>query len=841
MSRELRARREALESLWQQGMSGRALLKQHTSLLDGFIVESFARCHQAGSGLALVATGGYGRQELFPFSDVDLMLLYEPAMKERLNPVIEKVIYPLWDAGLEVGHSVRTVEQCVIDAQEDFFFQVSLLDNRFLAGDSRLFDHFQDSFRQEFIEGHRKLFLDKMVDFRQKRHQSFGTQSFLLEPQIKENRGGFRDIQAMLWTARVIFGLADLAAMQEAGLLLEREREQFEQAWDFLVRVRNRLHYLGARKNDQLFFEHQEKIAEALGYRSTGGLLGVERFMRDLYQHMQTVAVNSDLFFEHVHEVLGPPPDRAGQRELEPGIEIRQERLHLIDPKLLPKKPALLLRIFALAARNRVPIHHRTKKLIRESLALVDDRLRRSKRAAKSFFDLLVQDSGPQALDALLETGLLSAYIPEFAAVESLAQHDVYHVYTVDSHLLQTVAELHRLSGEEARVFATVSAPHLLFLAGLLHDIGKGQGGGHEEKGAELVAGIGARLGLAPEQCDTLAFLVRNHLFLTMTALRRDLEDEGFIMRCADRIRDPQRLAMLYLLSVADARATGPSVWNEWKGALLLELYLKIAMLLDREEVVLPDRRKGAEWMRRQIKELRPPPLELDIEELPDDYLLSFSPESVVDHIRRRQDLNYTKLAFQAVEQADHWSLLLLAQDRPGLLAKICGVLALHNINVYRAQIFTWPDGTVVDTLEVTPTINSSFAEQDWQELEHDLLAAITSRLGLTHRLHRKLQPVRRPAPRTGNGRAKVLLDNEIADTHTIIEVFSRDRPGLLYEITRTLADFEINIFQAKIVQEAEQVVDVFYVRDNYGDKILDPALKEEIRASLMFVVTGGQ
>jgi len=838
MNGELLSKRKALETLWQQGTSGHKLLRQQALLIDTFISRHFSTA-RSRQGIALVALGGYGRQEIFPFSDVDLLLLYNPAVVDRLSETVEAVFYPLWDAGLEVGHSVRTVDECLTSAKEDFFFQVSLVDARFLAGEASLFATLQTRFRQEFIEGCRPQFIENMLAFRTKRHQNFGIQPYLLEPQIKENRGGFRDIQAMLWTAQMIFGLPDLAAMEEAGLLHNDERRLFEDAWDFLIRVRNRLHYLSTRKNDQLFFEHQEEIATAFDFKPADGLLAVERFMCELYRHMQTVAVTTDLFFEHVRETLSSLPTASPDRRLEPGIESRQGWLHLTDATQINKKPALLMRIFALSAKTGLPIHHRTKKLIKNSLHLIDSRWRRSKRLTRPFLDVLLHCGKSQhALNALLETGMLAAFIPEFAAVECLAQHDIYHVYTVDSHLMQTTAELHRLQTEESRIFSSITTPHILFLAGLLHDIGKGEGGAHADRGARIAGPIAVRLGLTPDEQDTLVFLIRDHLFLSSTALRRDLEDENFILRCADRIRNPERLAMLYLLSIADARATGPTVWNDWKGALLLELYLKIAHTLNRGDRLPPDRHDNIAWLRRQVGELLDNGSDLDPALLPEDYLLSFTPAMIVEHIKRRQALNKAELLLHAEEEKGHWALLILTKDRPGLLAKICGVLALHNLDVLAAQIFTWPDGTVVDQVEVIPTIEGNFTDQDWRGLEADLLAAINNRLGLAHRLHLKPAPLRRATPpAVARTRQKVLLDNDTSMESSIVEVFAAERPGLLYEITRTLADFGINIFRAKIAKEAEKVIAVFYVRNSDGSKIEDPALQEELRQGLLFLV----
>lgn len=497
------------------------------------------------------------------------------------------------------------------------------------------------------------------------------------------------------------------------------------------------------------------------------------------------------------------------------------------------------MRIFAQAAKSGLSIHHRTSKLIKENLPLVDDKLRHSKRMAKALLETLQEAKDPVAvLSTMLDTGLLSAYIPEFSGVMSLAQHDVYHVFTVDQHLLQTVGELKRMiSGEEHPAF--VSSPHILYLAALFHDIGKGHSQDHSERGAQIVREIGSRLGLADEELSCLVFLVKNHLYLTVKAQRRDLEDEAFILQCAKEIKDLERLHMLYLLSVADARATGPAAWNDWKAALVLEFYLRIANLLERSDLATPDKSEGALWMRNQVEQLLGAEPVIDLDNLPDDYLLSFTPETIASHLQHRKNLRKDRAIIHPENHENYFSVLVMAPDSTGLLSKICGTLALHNLNVVEAQIFTWLDGTAVDILNVRPEEGLPYDEMDWEALEQDLHLAIINRLGLQHRLVDKYRLYRIPAKRMGLRPApRVVFDNQGSQLYTIIEVYAEDRPGLLYDITRTLADFEINITRAKIGRAVDQVVDVFYTLDRSGHKITDQPFEEEVKQALTYAAS---
>ncbi len=855
MKSKLRAQRRALEELWRQGLSGKALLAEQSRLVDDYITEYFRAAGEACQGMAVVALGGYGRCELFPFSDIDLMLLYQPEVKESVGTVVDRVLYPLWDAGLEVGHGVRTVEESIEHAEEEFFFQVAMLDSRLLVGDQLLFAELQDQFRSRFIEGERKDFVETMKQLRDKRRQRFGKHSYLLEPHVKNGKGGMRDIQAMFWTAQVVFGLNDLTEIVESGILLKEEKEAFVNSWDMLVKVRNRLHYISGRKNEQLFFEQQEEIAGKLGYRNAKGVLGVEKFMRDLYGHLRVIAVTTDLFFEHVEEVLGlagNEPGKPAALVLEEGIELRGNRVHLTASSAeIEAKPYLLMRLFLASSRQKVAIHHRTWKKLIANLAVLTDKICSSPRMTKPFFEILTKGESVLAvLETMLETGVLPSYIPEFKAIVTLAQHDLYHVYTVDRHLLQTVAELRKLEKTEEKIFQGIVKPKILYLAALLHDLGKGAGKDHSLYGAEIVLPIGKRLGFCKVDCQCLAFLVRYHLFIPENGLRRDLNDETFIHHCAEEIGDLDRLAMLYLLSVADSKATGPSAWSNWKGSLLFEMFLKVHAALaarhkSEDEIRRTELQKeqGVAWLRQRVKELLEGEEEKAVaDNLGDDYLLSFTPEAIVSHLRShidKQNFLRQKALVEPRDNQDAWSLLILCRDRTGLLAKICGVLALHSLDVLNAEIFTWSGGEVVDIIDVRPTDGLSFSEKNWQALADDLNLALSHRLGLGHRLYRKLSGGHgvKKMPK-GRKQPRVVVENQVSEKYTVIEVFSDDRPGQLYHITQAFTDFGVNIHKAFIATEVEQLIDVFYVLDEQGGKIEDPVFIEEIKDAVLYSAT---
>ncbi len=854
MIERFREEKARLEEMWRKGEAGIDPLRCYSDLVDRFLIDRFQEvaAEDTETSVSLVALGGYGRQELFPRSDIDLMILYPPEYKE-VGKVADGILYPLWDTGLEVGHGVRSVDESADQAQEDYFFRVALLDARLICGSRDLFEELQGMYWNRFVDGRREEFVIEMKAHRNARRERFGTHSYLLEPNIKEGRGGMRDIQAMFWTARVVFGLSGLEDMCSAGLLLDEEKKDFIAGMEMLVRLRNYLHCLSKRKNDQLYFEQQEDVAEALGYRADKGMLAVEGLMREVYGCLQSIAVITDLFFDHVDEVLGlSGRERNGDlnKVVEKGIEVLKGRVHLTaQAGQLQEKPHTLIRLFLVMARTGLPLHYRTRKAIPGYLYLIDEKVRSSPRLVSAFFNILSEGQDVfSVLETMLETGLLPACIPEFSRIVTLAQYDVYHIYTVDRHSLQTVMELKLLAGKMERAFGNVKSQKVLYLGALLHDIGKGLGLDHSVEGARIAVVVGRRLGLSKADCDSLDFLVRLHLFIPENALRRDLNDTLFIKRCAETIGDLSRLSMLYILSVADSKATGPSAWSEWKAALMEELYLKVYSYLDyggsAHIVELEGHtEQGVEWLRQKVAELLEGErgIRVDVGALSADYILSFDPDAVVRHVLSHRD-NYQLLRQKSLIRADEvddcWSLLIMAADRPGLLAKICGVMALNNLAVIKAQIFTWDDATVVDVIDVRPTDGLTFSEKDWRALGNDLDKAICHRLGLGHRLYKKLSFTHgQRRELAGEVATKVVIDNTSSDTCSVIEVYSADLPGQLYRITQMLADFGMNIHKAYIATEVGQLIDVFYLLDSQGEKLTNEELQQEIIQGLLYSV----
>lgn len=850
MATTLQTQHKALEALWQEGLSGHELLERHTQAVDAFVREHFEKAAGSINGkVAIVALGGYGRKEFFPFSDIDLLLLHDWRSASSMQELSEAILYPLWDSGFDVGHSVRNIKNAIRFAREDFIFQVALLDARLLAGSAELFDKLQLKYQKKILEGHRHEFVRTMQEYMSERREKYGCHSYLLEPHIKESKGGMRDIQAILWTAKAVFGLKDIADIENSAMITAQDRDSFLISWNMLIRIRNRLHYLSRRKNDQLVFEYQEEMASAFGFKDKDGQLAVERFMREVYAHLQTIGVVTDLFFDHVGEALGLTGKERREKQLEKNLVLLNGSIRLTDTEQLNKKPNLLLRLFLQAGRVNKPLHHRTRQLVSEHLNLVDDDFRSSSQNAKIFLTLLTQSKEPfPVLESMLETGFLTAYLPEYGWIESLAQHDLYHVFTVDRHQLQTVAEVTKLKEEKPDLFADLPAPHLLYLAALFHDIGKGRKKDHSLLGADMAQVAAIRLGLSQEQAEQLSFLIEHHLYIPEKAMRRDLEDQDFIAQAAKLIGNQDNLTMLYLLSVADSKATGPSAWSDWKAGLMAEFYLRVKSCLAQacetdEKLPKNDEldQQGIQWLQEQIREQLPEKIEPErLAALPDDYIRSFTPEMVIRHLSLVQE-NRTRLQQKALlfpeQRQGYYSLLVISKDRSGLLAKLCAVLALHNLNVLAAQIFTWDDDIAVDVLDVSPFAEGEFSDHDWESLDRDLNLALNYRLDVGLQIHNKLNSYGfKPKKAVQQLEEHVLIDNSSSSRYTIIEVHAGERLGALYQLTQTLTDLGLDIHRAKIATEVEQLIDIFYVTKRNGKKLEEDDFIEEVRETLCII-----
>ena len=851
----------------EAGASGRQVLEMRTALIDALIgrllalaeAEFFRQHLRVAERLSVVAVGGYGRGEMNPASDVDVMFLYPWKASPYVQTVSERVLYALWDLGLEVGNAVRRITDAVKLAQQDLTVRTAFLDSRFLAGDRALFDEYERVIRKEVLYKDVAKFIDEKVRELRQRHEKFGGSVYILEPNVKEGQGGLRDVHTALWIAKAKYKIRELKDLKIKGLMTEREFTVVERSVDFLWRVRSELHYRSGRKNDRLTFDHQEAMPEALGIRGTKRSLAVERFMRAYYLRALAITEFADRIIAHCRARPSRARTLVGyltQREVAPGFKLFNGELTVTSPTLFEERPAAIMEAFEHAARLGVPLSGYLEGLVRQSLGRIDAAFRRDPAVNASFRRLLELKRGVgTALRAMNRLHVLGAYVPEFGRLLCKMQHDVYHVYTVDEHLLKAVDQLRTLQkGEYTERFPQLTAiaeeiqrPDLLILGVFLHDIGKGHGHGHVERGARIAVRVGTRMGYPPEDVAVLEFLALHHLTMSQLAQKRDLDDEKLIQSFARTMGSLERLRMLYLLTFADMRAVGPEVWTPWKGALLQELYEKAAAVLDGRTatVARPEERAAAARAEAAAKlggEFDDAAREAYFKSLPPRYFLINDAEDIAAHARVALRQDDRPLATSLTHRPDrgHWELVVSTLDVPGLFAKIAGVLAGHNVNILSAQIHTRRDGHALDIFHLASPVTDALDDpQRWERVLADLEAAITGRLRVADLVARRQRPSvlgGRPRPKVAT---HVEIDNEASDTHTVIDVYAPDRIGLLYSITNALAATGLTIALAKVTTKGDRAEDVFYVTDIFGHKITSPSKLEDIRAAVRAAITG--
>ena len=805
--------------------------------------------------IALIAQGGYGRGELNPQSDIDLLFLYVWKVSPFVESVTEKLLYTLWDAGLQVGHATRSIAECVRLAESDMKVRTSLLDARFLCGDFPLYEDFEKKVESRLVKNGVKRFIREKLEETRLRHEQFGGSVYLLEPDVKEGEGGLRDLQTARWIARAGLKVKDLDTLALNGIVGVDDIAQLKESQDFLLKVRNELHFATGKHQDQLTFEHQEKVSSALGFEGEGGLRGVEVFMRSYYLHAAQVNRLSTLI---VHRVTDCDKPRFGAaaifgRTLREGIRLSKGHVTVTKPEALRSAPENLVRIFDDAQKYNCKLSHETRELLRQHLDLIDDEFRRSAAANLPFFSILRgKESVYETLLEMHRAGVLGALIPEFGRLLCMVLHDAYHIYTVDQHSLRLIKEIEALkAGEYAessplltQLAREAEKIELLYLGLMFHDIGKGFGGGHSEIGARMVHSIARRMRLNADDGALVEFLVRHHLLMTHIAFRRDLEDPKTILDFAKTMSSVTNLKMLYLLTFADVKAVGPEVWNPWKGSLLGELYVKTLNVLEeaekgefeRQDVRAVLRRVQTRVRRQLTKDYDENAVEQFIEAMPERYFLSTPEDDIAEHFEllSRFRGKRAELSVQHFPDRDCSSVVICCQDRPGLFASITGVFTALNFDILNARISTANDGRILDVFRISHHGRAEvvMAEQKWIKFRAILDGVLDGKIDIAN-LVGSFKPSALFQKRAPKVATVVNIDNEASDDFTIVEVFTEDRIGVLFTITYSLHRLGLSIHVAKISTNVDQAADVFYVTDHAGGKIVAADQVEAVRKFL--------
>ncbi|MEQ3709564.1 MAG: [protein-PII] uridylyltransferase [Tateyamaria sp.] len=809
-----------------------------------------------GERIAVLAVGGYGRSEMAPFSDVDLLFLTPYKITPWAESVIEATLYLLWDLKLKVGHSSRTVRDCIRLGGEDFTIRTAMLENRFLLGDPDLATELDSRLRADLFEGTERDFIRAKLAERETRHHKQG-QRYVVEPNVKEGKGGLRDLQSLFWIGKYIYKVQDAAELVPLGLFTRDEFHDFVKAEDFLWATRCHMHLLTGRPTEQLTFDMQAAVADAMGYEDKSGRRGVEIFMQAFFRQATVVGDLTRIFLtelEAIHLKDEPLLDRLfkRRRRVKPGYEVIHNRLAIADDAAFLKDKLNLLRLFEEGLRTGMLIHPDAMRLIKSNLDLIDEEMRRTPEAQRIFLDLMLKHGNPErALRRMNELGVLAAFIPEFEHVVAMMQFNMYHSFTVDEHIIQCIAQLAMIEKEELVEDLPVASSILkrgvnrrvLYVALLLHDIAKGKPEDHAILGAQMARKIGPRLGLKQDEVDTVEWLIRYHLLMSDMAQKRDIADPRTVRDFAKAVQTVKRLDLLCVLTVCDIRGVGPDVWNNWKAVLIRALYRQTKRALEDGMEALTREGRGTEAKRALREALSDWPrkdLQIETTRHYEPYWqgLHVTAHVAFANMLRNADGSKVLIDLYPDEDRDATRVCFIMPDHHGIFARLTGALALVGANIVDARSYTTKDGFVADAFWVQDADGNAFDPSRLPRLrkmiERTLAGEVVTRDAIKDRdkIKKREKAFRVPT--------HITFDNDGSDIYTIIEVDTRDRPGLLHDLTRTLAASNVYIANAVIATYGEQVVDTFYVKDMFGLKYFSENKQASLEKKLRTAISEG-
>jgi [protein-PII] uridylyltransferase len=858
-------REEIAKAFAAHPFEARPMTRAYTYLTDQLVISALHVARDllhpkpnptAGENLALIGVGGYGRGEMAPFSDVDLLFLTPYKITAWAESVIESMLYILWDLKLKVGHASRTVRECIRLGSEDFTIRTALLEHRYLAGDTALAQKLEQKLRTDLFKGSGREFVEAKLAERETRHRKQG-QRYMVEPNVKEGKGGLRDLQSLFWIAKYVHGVRDAAELVQIGVFTEDEFRGFVAAEDFLWAVRGHLHLLSGRPVEQLTFDMQVQVAEAMGYEDTKARRGVELFMQDYFLHATEVGDLTRIFLtkmEADHVKADPLLERIFRRKpkVKEGYVVVHNRIGIENSTAFLEDKLNMLRIFEEALRTGMLIHPDAMRLIKSNLKQIDDGMREDPEAQRIFFDLLLKHGNPErALRRMNELGVLGAFIPEFKHIIAMMQFNMYHSYTVDEHIIQCIVNLSQIERGELTENLPVASSILkkdvdrkvLYTALLLHDIGKGRQEDHSILGAQMARRIAPRLGLNKTDTDTVEWLIRYHLLMSDMAQKRDIADPRTVRDFAKAVQTVKRLDLLCVLTVCDIRGVGPTTWNNWKAVLIRALYRQTKRALETGLEDLNRENRGAEAKRALREALADWPrkdLQVETARHYDPYWqgLHVTAHKVFAEMLRDVKDDEIRIDLHPDEDRDATRALFVMADHPGIFARLAGALALVGANVVDARSYTTKDGMVTDAFWIQDAEGNPYDVSRLPRLrrmiERTLRGEVVTREAMKSRDKVKKRERAFKVP------THITFDNEGSEIYTIIEVDTRDRPGLLYDLARTLAASNVYIANAVIATYGEQVVDTFYVKDMFGLKYYSETKQRTLERRLRNAIDEG-
>jgi len=860
---EVQRRFEAQES------TGLETVKAHAFLLDQLIriLHDFAETHaypisnpSAGEQLTICAVGGYGRGTLAPQSDLDLLFLLPYKQTPRVEQVVEFILYMLWDMGLKVGHSTRTVDECLRLAKQDSTIRTALLDTRWLWGGQELFESLKARYSDEVIKGTGLEFVDTKLKERDERHERMGDTRYVLEPNIKEGKGGQRDVQTLFWMTKYLYEVDTMNELVTLGVLSKSDSRRFHKVSKFLWTVRCHLHYLTGRPEERLTFDVQTSLAERMSYRDSGASKGVERFMKHYFLIAKEVGDLTRMLCAVLEDEQKKSKRRfrisleiLRRRNLD-GFKIDGDRLTVGSDDQFETDPVAILRLFHVAQIHELDVHPKALRLIGDNLKRIDKKVRKDPVANELFMQMLTSSHDPAStLMRLNEAGVLGAFIRDFGRVVAQMQYDMYHVYTVDEHTIRAIRNLHDIENGKyiedmpisSEVIKEVISRRALYVAVFIHDIAKGRGGDHSVLGEGVARRLCPRLGLSEEETESVSWLVRNHLFMSQVAFKRDVEDAKTVSDFVTVVQSPERLKMLLLLTAVDIRAVGPNVWNAWKSGLLRDLYLLSMDWLTGE---FKSAKRDVRVQRAQdaLRERMTKCSKEELEEFIDSGYASFWLSVDTDaHVRyaeliyqAKKDGKDVHITHRPIPEHDATEVVVYSTDHPGIFSRIAGAMALSGATIIDARVITMKDGMALDTLIIQDTNNAEFNnERQLQRLYERIEQALHGTLYPTRELEKAKASALPSRMKVFKVVPRVLIDNSASRTHTVVEINGRDRIGLLHDVTNALSELGLQVSSARISTYGERVVDVFYVKDIFGLKVENESKIRSIRDRVLAAI----
>ena len=806
--------------------------------------------------LSIISVGGYGRREMAPFSDVDLLFLTPYKMTPWSENVIETVLYLLWDLKLKVGHSSRSIKDCLRLGSDDYTIRTAMLEHRFVCGDINLASQLNEKLWKNLFSGTAKDFISAKLIERENRHEKHG-QRYMVEPNVKEGKGGLRDLQSLYWIAKYVYQTQNISDLVDLNVFRSDEYLQFEQAEEFLWAVRCQMHHLADRAIEQLSFDLQVEVASAMGYHDSRDQRAVEIFMQDYFRHATRVGDLTRIFLtslEAVHAKDEPLLERIFKRK--PKIDndyiVIHNRLAIKSEKEFLTNPINLLKLFSEALRTGLLIHPNAMRLVSANLAMVNNEFRASTEAQQIFLELLLKHGNPErALRRMNELGFLAKFIPEFEPIVAMMQFNMYHSYTVDEHTIQCLKTLAQIEKSELVEELPIASSILkdgvnrrvIYIALLLHDIGKGRSDDHSILGAKIAKQVSPRLGLNKQETETVEWLVRYHLLMSDMAQKRDISDPRTVRDFAKAVQSVKRLNLLTVLTVCDVRSVGPDTWNNWKATLIRQLYAETKAILEQGAEALNRENRMTEAkkaLREKLSEWDNKDIKIETGRHYPPYWQGFQVDAQFAFAKLLRNLGADEIKIELTPDTDRDAtrICFALSDHPGIFSRLAGALALVGANVVDARSYTSKDGFATAAFWIQDGDGSPYNQARFSRLrrmiEKTLSGEVITREAIKERDKFKKREKAFKVP------TSITFDNEGSEIYTIIEVDTRDRPGLLFDLTRTLANMNVYIASAVIATYGEQVVDSFYVKDMFGLKFHSESKQKKLEQNLRQAITLG-